>query len=73
MKANYYHLGIYRDNKTIVLQAVKDVDQLNCECIEYFGVRQTTKNRLKENKAILLAEFKKMKTSLNNCNKIRIE
>lgn len=73
MKKLVYHLGIYKDKKTVVLQAVPNVDSLNCEIIEYFGPRETTKENLKRNKNILLKEFKKQFNYLKDCDKIRVE
>jgi hypothetical protein len=69
----FYFIGIYRDKKTIVLQATTNKDCLSCELIEYFGAKQTTKENLKRNKNILFQEFKKQYPYFKDCTKIRIE
>lgn len=48
-----YHVATYFKNSKknhVVLQARKDVDYLNCEAVDYFGERITTKKQLKANK-----------------------
>ena len=57
-----YEIGMYKRNhgKTIVVQAVTNKDYLNCEIIEYYGQRETTKARLRAFKNLLLVELQKL-------------
>jgi hypothetical protein len=61
MKLRTYHLGLLRDwtgkSKTLVLQARRGIDFLSCELWVYLGQRQTTKQSLRENRAVLLKAF----------------
>lgn len=49
-----YHIGLAKRKKTLVIQAVKCVDFLSCEIYDYFGQRETTKARLRENRYQIL-------------------
>ena len=58
-----YHVGLLQHGNTAVFQFRSDVDYLDCEILEYHGVRETTKaaakRRLLEcgNKAAVLADL----------------
>lgn len=73
MKGIIYHIGAYRRNKTVVIQATTNKDCLSCELVEYFGTRQTTKRHLKEYKAGLLAAIREEIPYFKNCERIVIE
>jgi hypothetical protein len=68
-----YEIGIYKRGKTIVIQAVENKDCLNCEIVEYFGLRKVTKKHLNNNKKPLLNEFKKQYPYFKDCKNIVIE
>lgn len=42
-----YYVGLYRHGRTAVIQYTQNRDCLNCELIEYYGERATTKERAK--------------------------
>jgi hypothetical protein len=54
MTKNVYHIGIGKRNKTMVIQAVKCVDYLDCEIYDYMGKRETTKQSIKNKRYELL-------------------
>jgi hypothetical protein len=68
-----YYIGAYKHNRTIVVQAVTNIDCLNCETVEYFGIRQTSKRHLKQYKAPLMEAIKKDLPYFRDCTKIVIE
>lgn len=49
-----YHLGVLKAGDTLVLQARRCVDFLDCEIWLYLGERATTKRRLHQNRARIL-------------------
>ena len=55
-----YHVGLLRRNQTAVFQFRSTVDELDCEILKYFGVRETTKaaarQRLNANRDRALAQ-----------------
>jgi|WetSurSiteA1Bulk_404760.scaffolds.fasta_scaffold300950_2 hypothetical protein len=73
MKTPIYYLGLYKRNKTMVLQCVENIDCLSCEIVEYLGLRYTTKKQLKSGKTILFDAFKKEYPYLKDCTKLIIE
>jgi len=72
-KGIIYHVGAYRRKKTLVIQATTSKDALNCELVEYFGTRQTTKKHLREYKGSLLTALKNSIPYFRECTKIVIE
>jgi hypothetical protein len=68
---------MYKRGQTIVFQIVRSKDSLNCEIIEYYGMRQKNKkdiaNDLRQNKSFLIAELKKQFKSLHTCKYITVE
>ena len=54
-----YHVGLLKVGRTAVFQYRRSVDNLDCEILQYFGERETTKAgaraRLKETRAAVLA------------------
>jgi hypothetical protein len=52
MKA--YHIGLLKRGKTLVIQAVKDKDCLDCEIYDYLGKFNMTKAKLKQSRYPLL-------------------
>jgi hypothetical protein len=54
-----YYIGVYaKNNQTVVLQASETRDGLNCEILDYFCQRITTKKRLNEHKYEFLTYLK---------------
>ena len=49
-----YYVGTSKRGKTLVIEAVKDVDYLSCELYDYYGQRETTKQSLKTKRYELL-------------------
>lgn len=45
-----YHIGIGKRKHTMVIQAAKCVDSLDCEIYDYMGRRETTISQLKRNR-----------------------
>ena len=41
-----YHVGTSKRGRTLVIEAVRDVDYLSCELYDYHGRRETTKASL---------------------------
>lgn len=37
-----YHVGLVADGDKAILEVADSVDQLSCECLIYFGERETT-------------------------------
>jgi len=52
MKA--YHIGLLKRGKTLVIQAVKDKDCLDCEIYDYLGAFNISKAKVKEARYPLL-------------------
>jgi len=50
-----YHIGFRKEEKTLVIQATKTVDELSCETWKYWGQREITKRELNEKKHEFLA------------------
>ena len=55
-----YHIGLSKRGKTMVIQAVKDVDLLDCEIYDYLGQRDVTKQYLKGKVRMELLTIMKM-------------
>jgi len=72
MKATVYHIGILKHNATIIVQAVRDIDSLDCEIAMYCGQRITTKKRLMATKMELFDEITK-NPYFANCTKIIVQ
>jgi len=45
-----YHIGFAIRGKSLVIQAARCVDFLDCEIYDYMGVRETTKAKLNANR-----------------------
>lgn len=55
----YYVATSKRNNgKTLVIEARRCVDYLSCEAYDYFGQRETTKRRLRQERYSFLAWLK---------------
>jgi len=66
-----YHLGLIKSGETVILQAVREKDFLDCELWQYLGHRLVTKKFLKEKKLDLLAAINKQFGT--NFTKIKID
>jgi len=53
-----YHVGLSIQNKTMVIEARKNIDFLSCEIYDYMGQRITTKKELHKNKYSILKMIK---------------
>lgn len=60
MKKTYF-VGIAKRGRTMVIQAVKCVDFLDCEIYDYYGAREITKKELKKNRYAFLAYMQAQK------------
>ena len=69
MKA--YHIGTTQKGSTVTFHLRDNVDYLSCELYEYYGVRETTKARLKSMKKELLKAYNQEKGK--NFTKIKID
>ena len=54
-----YHIGITKRGKTLVIQARRGIDYLDCEIYDYMGVRVITKAHLHEHRYDILAMMQK--------------
>jgi hypothetical protein len=73
METPIYYVGIFLKNKhTAIIQYVKEKDALNCEILEYYGKRKTTKQAVKEkikNNKNTIIEY--LKTNFKNCQELK--
>lgn len=69
-----YHVGIRKQGSKIILQATKNIDALSCEITDYFGLRETTKAKLRkpENRKALL-EYLQTYKKYKNCTSLTVE
>ena len=58
MKNKIYHVGLGKRGKTLVIQACRCIDYLDCEIYDYMGLREVTKAHLRANRYGLLAHMK---------------
>ena len=49
-----YHIGLAIRDKTLVIEARRDIDYLSCELYDYLGIREITKQKIKENRYLIL-------------------
>lgn len=59
-----YHVGLYKHDRTMIIQACSNIDNLNCETTDYFGIKTTTKKILRENRYHILDEMKNRKPGI---------
>lgn len=67
-----YHIGVSKRGRTIIVQAVENVDQLSCEIYLYFGQRDVTKKHLRQSRKVLFQELVQ-KYPFRECTKIKVE
>jgi len=56
-----YHIGLSKQGKTLIIEAVRCIDYLGCEIYDYMGERETTKKHLKAHRYEFLAWLKNWK------------
>jgi len=49
-----YHIGLSKQGKTMVIEARRNIDYLDCEIYDYLGLREVTKKHLKAHRYELL-------------------
>lgn len=69
-----YYIGIKKEKKSIIIQAVRDKDFLDCEIYEYYGEREVTKKQLHENRFSILQALQERKPEVySGFRRIRVE
>jgi len=58
--ARQYHIGFGKRGRTLVIEARRCVDYLDCEIYDYMGVREITKRELNQNRYEILRIAKGM-------------
>ena len=61
-----YHIGTVKRGKTLVIEAVRDVDYLSCEIYDYLGKRETTKASLRANRYQILTMLQIQRPTVYN-------
>lgn len=56
-----YHVGIGKRGQTMVIQATRSVDYLDCEIYDYMGRRETTKAELRAKRYGILDMMKRQR------------
>lgn len=52
-----YHVGFLKQGSTLIIECADTIDQLSCELWRYYGVRDTTVARLRQEAPLHLADI----------------
>jgi len=62
----YYHVGLTIRKNTMIIQAVRCIDFLDCELYDYMGERAITKQKLYQDRYNILDIMKKQRPAVYN-------